>query len=228
MRLIKMALLAATATVAVMAFVGTSAALATGTWIGLCKAAELLNCAKANLIKHPLKAKLRILVNKGFFLSNLKVSCELGLGESNLVEAQQQASFKGSLEIFKFIGCSGDCSVVMVRTPQPVEINMETEAGSDWRLKAANMKVAFSSCVFGGECEFEGTLNLKVQMDGEGAYADPEGAAFTLIKGSALLCGATGKWETGRMRFDWVLDNDPVTVHKNITPSLIGKSLVAT
>ena len=73
--------------------------------------------------------------------------------------------------------------------------------------------VKFSECTFGVTCEFEGTPHLKVQMDEEGAYTDPEGTAFTRIEGSALLCGSTGKWEEGRTRFDWVLDDGTVHDH---------------
>ena len=226
MRLIKITLLAATAAVAAMAFIGGSTASATGTWIGLCKAAELLNCAKANLTKHPLKGKLITLAGKSIFQSNFKTTCEVGEGETASIEAQQQASFKGTIELLFFASCSGDCTFVNVKTPQAAELNMETEAGENWRLKAANVKIVFANCIVGGGCEFEGTLNLKVQMDAAGAYADPEGTSFTRIQGSALLCGSTLKWEEGRTRFDWMLDDG--TVDKNVWPSLIGKSLIAT
>jgi hypothetical protein len=223
-----MALLAATAAVAAMAFISASTASATAPWIGLCKAQELLNCANANLIEHPLEGKLRFLVGKGFILSNFKIECESGEGESNEIEAQQETSFKGTLESLTFAGCAGGCKTITVRTPQAFEINMETELGEDWRFKLSNMKILFSGCTFGVECEFEGTLNLKVQMDEAGAYADPGGATFIRIKGSALLCGSTLKWEEGRTRFDWVLDDEAKTTHKNLWPSLIGKSLIAT
>ena len=225
MRLIKMALLAATATVVATAFIGASTASATGPWIGLCKAQELLNCAKANLIKHPLKGRFLLSLGKGFSQFNFKIECTSGTGKSNEIEAQQEASFKGTLESLTVTGCSGGCKKIEVKTPQAFEINMETEAGADWRLKLANAKVAFSECTFGVTCEFEITLNLKLQMDAEGAYADPEGAKFQRIKGSALLCGETGKWEEGRTRLLWTLTDG--TAHKNIWPSLIGKSLIA-
>jgi hypothetical protein len=237
MRLIKMALLAATAAVVAMAFIGASTASATGPWIGFCKEATkpaevLLNCKSGVFIKHPLKGQIRALAGKGFFLSNFKIECTSGEGESNAVESQQETNFEGTLESLTFTGCTGGCNTVTVGTPIAVTLNMETEAGEDWRLKAANAKVLFSGCTFGVECEFEGNLNLKVQMDEEGAYTDPEGAAFTRIKGSGLLCGNTGKWEEGRTRFDWVLDDnvDPkkATVHKNVWPSLIGANLIKT
>ena len=228
MRLIKMTLLAATAAVAALAFIGASTALATGPWIGVCKAAELLNCAKANLIKHPLNGKLRSLVGKGFFQSNFKIECESGEGESNSISSQQSANFVGTLESLTFTGCKGGCTTITVRTPQSFLRDMETEGGENWRLKLNNLKILFSGCTFGVECEFEGSLNLQVQMDAQGAYADPAGAVFNRIKGSALLCGNTLKWEEGRTRFDWVLDDATPTVHKNVWPSLIGKSLIAT
>ena len=192
-------------------------------WIGLCKAQELLNCAKANLIKHPLKGKIRALAGKGFFLSNFKIECSSGEGTSSEIESQQETSFKATLESLTFAGCSGGCKKVEVKVPQAFEINMETEGGEDWRLKSSNAKVAFSECTFGVPCEFEGTLNLKVLMDAEGAYIDPEGTKFQRIEGSKLLCGESGKWEEGRTRVDWVLDDATPTVHKGIWPSLTGE-----
>jgi hypothetical protein len=216
MRLIKMALLAATAAVVAMAFIGASTASANPSTIGACKTVTLLNCGSLVAVEN---GKIRALAGKGYFLSNFKIECESGEGESNSIESQQETNFSGTLESLTFTGCSGGCNTVTVRTPQAVEINM-TEAEGDWRLKAANAKVLFSGCIFGVECEFEGTLNLPIQMDETGAYTDPEGTAFTRIKGSGLLCGNTGKWEEGRTRFDWVLAGG--TVHKNVTPSLIG------
>jgi hypothetical protein len=229
MKLIKMALLAATAAVAATALIGASTASATGPWIAICKKAELLNCTAANRVKHPLLGRIRGLLGETSFLSNFKITCTSGLGESNLIESQQSGSAKGTYEVLgNLTGCAGGCMTVGVRTPQSVELNMEAEATESWRAKSSNLKVLFSKCTFGVECEFESNLNVKVQMDGTGAFTEPEGAVFALIKGSAFLCGSAGKWETGRMRFDWVLDDASGTTHQNVTPSLIGKSLIIT
>jgi hypothetical protein len=229
MKLTKMALFAATAAIAAMMFIGASTASATGPWISICKKIELLNCTAANRVTHPLKGKIRFLLGKGFFLSAFKIECASGLGESSSIESQQNGSIKGSLESLSFTACSGGCTTMTVRTPQAFEINMEVEATESWRMKLANAKILFSGCTFGVECEFEGTLNLKVGMDATGAFTDPAGTSFNLIKGSAFLCGSTMKWEEGRTRFDWVLDQAPTpTVHQNVTPSLIGKALIIT
>jgi hypothetical protein len=225
MKFIKMALLAATAAVAAMAFIGASSASATPTWMTFCKTPELLNCATANRVTHPLLGKIRALAGKGFFLSAFKIECASGEGESNSIESQQNGAIKGSLQTLTFKECTGGCTTVTVRTPQAVELNMENETAG-WRLKANNGKVLFSGCTFGVECEFEGNLNFEVQMDATGAFVEPKGTSFNLIKGSAFLCGSTGKWETGQTRFDWVLDGG--TVHKNVTPSLIGANLIVT
>jgi hypothetical protein len=218
MRLIKMALLAATAAVVAMAFIGASTASATENWIAMCLSQELLNCE--DLAAHPLEGQIRALAGNGFFKGNFKIECPSGEGESNTIKSQQEANFNGTLESLTFTECEGNCDTVTVGTPIEVTLNM-TEAEGDWRLKANNAKVLFSGCTFGVECEFEGNLNLKVQMDATSAYADPEGAAFNRIKGSALLCGSTGKWEEGRTRFDWVLDDEAETSHP-VWPSLIA------
>jgi hypothetical protein len=223
MKLIKVALLAATAVVTAMAFIGASTASATPTWIGICKNAELLNCA--NLVKHPLLGKILALAGPGTFKSNFEISCTSGHGLSNAIQSQQNESFTGTLEELTFTGCSGGCNTVTVLTPQAVLLGMEN-ATEGWKLKAVSARVNFSGCTFGVECEFEGTLDLPISMDATGAYVDPLGAKFELIKGSKLLCGVTGKWESGRTRFDWVLDDATPTRHLNVTPSLIGANLI--
>jgi hypothetical protein len=225
MKLIKMALLAATAAVAAMALIGASTASATGPWMTFCKKAELLNCTEANRVTHPLLGKLRFLLGEGFFLSGFKITCKSGEGESNSIESQQNGSIKGTLEILTFTECSGGCTTITVRTPLAFELKMEGETGG-WREVLFGWKVNFSGCTFGVECEYEGASNLGVQMDATSAFVEPSGTSFTLIKGSVILCGVTIKWETGVTRFDWVLDGG--TVHQNVTPSLFGKSLIVT
>jgi hypothetical protein len=223
MKLIKMALLAATAAVAAMAFIGASSASATPPWIGICKNAELLNCA--NLVKHPLLGRILALAGEGTFKSSFSITCKSGHGKSNEIESQQNGSFKGTLEELKFSECSGGCEEVEVIVPQAVEIKMISATG-EWLLFFSNAKVNFLKCTFGVTCEFEGTLDIPVSMDALGAYVDPLGAEFKLIKGSKLLCGATGKWESGRTRFDWLLDDAGKTTHVHVTPSLIGANLI--
>jgi hypothetical protein len=232
MKPIKMTLLAATAAVAAMAFIGASMASATPPWIGVCKNAELLKCA--NLVKHPLLGDILALASEGTFKGGFEITCKEGMGLSNQIESQQNGAFKGNLISLTFEPCSGGCEKVTVITPIAVEINMETEATESWRLKAAAAKVAFSKCTFGVECEFEGNLNLKLRMDALGAYTDPKEDKevdkkpdeFKLIKGSKLLCGEKGTWESGRTRFDWVLDDVAKTTHVHVTPSLIGAKLI--
>jgi hypothetical protein len=226
MKLAKLVMLAATAAAVTMAFIGASTASATPPWIARCKTPTLLNCTAANRVTHPLLGKLRFLLGEGFFQFAFKITCKSGLGESNSIESEQEKALKGTLESLTLTGCSGGCTTITVRTPQAYEINMETEATESWRLKASNAKVNFSGCTFGVECEFEGNFNLKLGMDATGAFTDPEGTSLNLIKGSAFLCGSTGKWETGRTRFDWVLDGG--VVHQNVTPSLIGANLIIT
>jgi len=56
---------------------------------------------------------------------------------------------------------------------------MATELGNDWRLKAMGAKVKFAGCPLGEKCEYEGNLNLEVQMDATGSFFEPKNAAFT-------------------------------------------------
>jgi hypothetical protein len=213
MRLIKLTLLAATAAVAATAFIGASSASAVvHPWWAICFENSLLGCA--NRPKHPLLGRIVPVVGRGRFVSNFEIECEKGSGKSNEIESQQKGSaFTGTLEELNFVGCEGGCKKVKVITPQAVELNMETEGLETYRLKSNNAKVEFFECTFGVKCKFEGNLNLKVQMDSEGYFVDPEGTKFTLIEGSKLLCGATGSWESGRTRIGWQLDDALHTVH---------------
>jgi hypothetical protein len=223
MKLIKLTMLAAIAAIAAMAFIGASTASATPPWISICKKAELLNCA--NRVTHPLLGRIIPLAGKGFFQATIKVECTSGKGESNEIESQQEKEITGKLEKLNFTGCTG-CPTVVV-TPVAVKLNMAAENEGDWNLSANNAVVEFKGCLGGFvNCTFEGNLNLKVQMDATGAFADPEGAKFTLIKGPEA-CGLTGKWETGRTRFDWQLETTKV-IHENVSPSLIGAKLIPT
>ena len=227
MKLIKLTLLAATAAVAAMSFIGASSALATPPWIALCDAPQLLNCEVKHLIKHPLLGRVLLLAGPGKFNAGfVNVECTSGAGKTNEVESQQETNFKATLESLTFAGCKG-CTGVAVTTPQATVLNMETPETESWRLKAENSKVKFSGCPFGVSCTYKGNLNFKVQMDEEGAFADPEGAEFTLAEGGGL-CAAKGKWETGRTRVDWELNDVKRSIHKKIWPSLIAKLTVAT
>jgi hypothetical protein len=222
MKLIKLTLLAATAAVVAMAFIGGSAASAASKhpWIAICFEQKLLQCASRP--KHPLLGKLRLLISISLFKAGFSIECQSGEGETNEVESQQPSeSFKTTLETVTAKECSGGCKAVKVITPQLAEGTMESEAEESWRLKSNNAKVEFSECSFGVKCKFEGNLNFKIGMDSEGDFADPEGTSFKLIEGSKLLCGETGKWESGRIRFDWVLDGG--VVHKNVWLSLVAE-----
>lgn len=227
MRPVKLTLLVATAAVAAMAFVNASSALAAHSWIALCDAQQLLLCEQSHLIKHPLLGRAILLVGPGKFNAGfVNVECTSGKGETNQVESQQEVNFKATLESLAFAGCKG-CTGVAVTTPQAVVLNMESEAVEEsWRLTAEKAKVKFSGCPFGVSCTYSGNLNFKVQMDAEGAFADPEGKEFTLSEGGGL-CAAKGKWESGRTRVDWQLDDAKLSIHKNIWPSLIEKLTLA-
>jgi hypothetical protein len=224
MMLMKSSLFAAMAVTAALLFVDVTSASATPTWIGVCLEQELLNCK--NLVKHPLSGRILASMSEGSFKSGFVITCKSGLGESNLLPSQQNGSAKGVYETLGLVTCIGGCSKVGIRTPQNMELSMETAETESWRAKTSNLKVIFSECLFGVECEFEGNLNFKVQMDKEGAYTDPEGAEFNLIKGSKLLCGSTGRWESGRVRYSWSLDDAEKTTHTHIWPSLIGANLI--
>jgi hypothetical protein len=226
MKLVKLTMLAATAAVAVMAFIDVSTAFATPPWIAVCLKQELLSCAKGNLVKHPLLGRIAVTAGVNTFASNFKIECTKASGESSLVESQQNGNAKRVYETLGIVECTGGCKKVQVFIPQTVELNMETEATESWRAKSNNLKVKFSECTFGVECKFEANLNLRIQMNEEGAFTEPEGTIFKLIEGSKFLCGETGKWETGRTKYSWVLDDAAKTTFKSIWPSLIGKELI--
>jgi hypothetical protein len=230
MKLVKLTLLAITAAIAAMAFIGASSASAFPGWIASCAKPQLLNCEGKWLVKHPLPGRFIPLVGPGKFNSGfVTVECEKGEGRSNEIESEQNKEFKGTLEELGFSGCKG-CTGVKVTTPQKVVLNMETETGG-WRLKTETTpgKVEFTGCPFGTTCFYEGEINLEVQMDEEGSFADPKGLELKRGAGSGALCAEKGKWESGRMRWDWELDDFKFpfgTRHVNITQSLIGPNLI--
>jgi hypothetical protein len=225
MKIVRMMMLAATAAVVAMALVGASSASATPPWIAVCLKAELLNCK--NLTKHPLLGKVLATAGLSEFEAGIYTStqCSSGVGESNLIESQQNGTFKGTLEKLTFSGCSG-CTGVKVNTPQAATLSMETETAG-WRLKANGAKVKFTGCSLSQSCTYEGNLNLEVQMNETEAFVEPKGAEFEKVASeSTSLCAAVGKWEAGKTTFDWELDNANGIKHKNAFPSLIGSNLL--
>jgi hypothetical protein len=229
MKLIKLTLLAATAAVAATAFIGASSASAHA-WIAVCLKQELLECK--NLAKHPLLGRLLVLqLGTGTFKSNFTIECTEGQGESNELESQKEGGagetkeYKGELTKLTFGGCKGGCTAVEVRTPQPTSLTMavtELEKGEAglWRLVSKSAKVNFLNCTFGVECEFEGNVNVNVQMNATESFFEPENTAFNLIKGSKILCGGTGNWTVGKYTFKWRLDDLKGSEHL-AWPSLI-------
>jgi hypothetical protein len=219
MKLLKLTMLAATAAVAASAFIGASSASAAHPVLALCDAPQLLLCEASHLIAHPLEGRYLLLIGAGAFSAGfVTIKCTGGHGESNTRPSQETGGLKATLEKLTFNECTG-CTNVAVKTPQAAEVSMESEGTETWRLKSTGAKVTFSGCPFGTTCEYEGNLNLKVQMDEEGAFADPENTKFKKVGGGGL-CSAEGTWESGRSRVDWKLDNAEGTIHKNITPTL--------
>jgi len=212
-------MLTATTALAAAAFIGTPLASAvTHPWSTWCDSQQLLLCAANNLIKHPLLVRSLDLVGATEFSAGfVTVKCTSGNGETNQVESQQEGAFKATLEKLTFAGCTG-CTAFGAKAPQALEVNVESEGTETWRLKATGLKFNLSGCPFGATCTYEGNLSLKVQMDEEGAFADPEGAAFKRVEGSAL-CAETGKWVSGRTRTDIILDDAKLSIHKRVWPT---------
>jgi hypothetical protein len=233
MKIVKLTMLVATAAVATSAFIGAASASAVTShkWIALCDSQQLLLCETTHLLKHPLLGNLRLLLGASEFnLGFVTLKCTSGEGETNAVESQQEQepettanvptkAFLAKLEKLTFAGCTG-CTAITVA---PVELHlwMKTGLADDWRLNALNYKLTFSGCPFGTTCIYEGNLEFSVQMDAEGAFYDPEGKEFKRGAGSGALCAATGKWTSGRTRFDWKLDDIKGSVHKNVWPTLL-------
>jgi hypothetical protein len=232
MKLVKLTMLAATAAIAATAFIGASSASAVvHPWYVICKPGGpslLLNCP--NRVTHPLLGRLIPLAGPGKFNAGfVTVECESGEGNSNQIEAQQNGSFKGTLEKLTFAGCKG-CTGVKVE-PVAVEVAMATETGP-FELKANGAKTQFTGCPFGTTCTYEGNLNLEVQMNEAETeqWVEPKGATFTRIAPSGGLCAEKGKWETAKTLFDWELDNAAFpngTRHKDVGISL-QKELIKT
>jgi hypothetical protein len=234
MKLIKLTMLAAIAAVAAMAFIGASTASA-DPFSGVCFVNPTNLPARLGCVsrpKHPLLGRMLTLVGPGAFKAGFEIKCNKGMGISNEVQSQQEGAFKATLEELNFEECSGGCKAVKVITPQPVEAVMES-AEAAFRLKSANAKVEFFECTFGVKCKFEGTLDLPIHMDSEakegepeGDYVDPEGTEFKRIEGPEF-CGTIGKWESGRTRLDWLLDNAPTdTIHQHVRIVLLAELVI--
>jgi hypothetical protein len=248
MKLVKLTMLAATAAIAGMAFIGASSASATPTWIAICGKLQLLNCENKWLVKHPLLGRLIALAGPGAFNAGfVTIECASGEGNSTQekekaesgIESQQNKEFKGTLEKLTFAGCKG-CTGVAVKTPQAVTLSMMTETG-EWLLEANGAKVKFTGCPLSQSCTYEGNLKLvlehhivkepKLEEDAvANPAANPKGAEFTKVAlESTSLCAEVGKWEKGLTLFDWELDDKVFpngTKHEGVTPSLIGANLI--
>jgi hypothetical protein len=249
MKLVKLTMLAATAAVAASAFIGASSASAvTHPWIQLCDIQTLLLCPTEHLIKHPLLGRFLLLTGPGAFEAGfVTVKCASGMGDTNEVESAQiqspettatvpgekvgESAFLSKLETLTFKECSG-CTGVAVE-PTLTHLWMEgpeTAEKNTWWLTALNAKVKFTGCPLSQTCIYEGTLKFKVQMDEEGAFADPEGQEFKRGAGSTSLCAEKGKWASGRTRVDWRLDDKIVqndgtlgSIHRHIWPTLLAE-----
>jgi len=221
MKLVKLTMLAVTAALAASASIGApSASAITHKWGALCDAQQLLLCEASHLIKHPLLGKVRLLMGEAAFNAGfVTIKCSSGEGETNAVESQQLEAFGSTLESLTFAGCSG-CTGIAVTVPQVIKLTMETEGGEAWALKAEGSKVKFSGCPFGTTCTYQGNLNFKVQMDAEGSFSDPEGKELSLVEGGGL-CAAASKWQSGRTRVDWKLDDAKGSIHTKIWPTLL-------
>jgi hypothetical protein len=229
MKIVKLTMLVATAAIAATAFIGVSSASATPPWIAICGKPQLLNCEGKWLVKHPLLGRIILLAGQSIFnIGFVKVNCASGEGHSNEIESEQKGEFKGTLESFPFASCTG-CTGVVVKMPQAMVLDMETETGG-WRLKANGVKVKFNSCPLSQSCTYEGNLNLEVQMNETGAFVEPKSTTVNKVAGeSSALCAEIGRWETGTMSFDWELDDQAFPFgerHRNITLSLIGANLI--
>jgi hypothetical protein len=239
MKLVKLITLAAIAAAVVMAFIGASTASATPTWIAVCLKLELLNCAKANLVKHPLLGRLIALVGPGKFNAGfVKVECSNGEGNSEVtgvgkseIQSQQEKEFTGKLEKLTFAGCKG-CTSVAVKTPQVVTLKMSADT-EGWLLEANGSKVKFTGCPLSQVCTYETNLILAVEDNEKtDVIANPNGFEFQKVAlESTALCAEKGKWETGATLFDWELDNATIPNgerHTAVSPSLIGANLLKT
>ena len=189
-------------------------------WIALCKVSELLLCANGNLIKHPLLGRLLLEVGAGEFKAAFSIKCPSGLGRSLELESQQESEFNTTLKSLFFEGCSGCGSAFAVL--QPASLTMGTYEGNDWKFKISGLKFEFTNCLEPGvTCEFEGNLDLKIQMSETESFVEPEGAEFKLIKGNEATCGKTGKWVSGRATFRWTIESGENAGTYNVWPSLL-------
>jgi hypothetical protein len=198
----------------------TEKSTANHSWIALCKVSELLLCAQGNLVKHPLLGRFLLEIGAGEFKAAFPIKCSSGLGRSLELESQQENEFNTTLKSLSLEGCSGCGSAFAFL--QPASLTMGTYEGNDWKFKINGLRFQFNDCIEPGvACEFEGNLDLKVQMSETESFVEPEGAEFKLIKGNESTCGKTGKWVSGRATFRWIIESGENAGTYNVWPSLL-------
>ena len=226
MKIVKLTMLVAIAAFASMAFIGASSASATHQVIQLCKAQELLLCAAGNLIKHPLKGRVLLLLGKFSLKALFSITCPSGHGESDELEFfSNGAPVNLTLTSLTFSACEGGCKVIEVAPKQSGKVFDNKEVEPEWFLEAPTFKIKFSSCEGGATCTFEGVLKVKVQMDAEGSFLDfgKDKPAFNFVEGSKIFCGSVLTWNEGLTRLDWRLDDASGTIHKTVYLTLLEK-----
>jgi hypothetical protein len=229
MKFIKPALLVTATAIVVSLLIGASTASA-HKWITVCLEQRLLQCASR--VKHPLLGrKLIIQLGTSAFKAGFEIKCIEGQGESNEIESQQEGGagevkeFKSELVKLTFGGCSGGCAEFAVKVPQSLSLSDSNLLTPNWRILLTNLVISFTKCTFGVTCEFEGNLNVALQMNESESFFEPENTKFKFIKGSKLLCGETGTWTTGKFTLKWRLDNLFGTEHV-FWPSLVDELVV--
>lgn len=222
MKIVRLTALTTTAAVAAMAFVGASSASAvTHPWYASCRQPELVLCATANLVKHPLLGRRVIRPLAPIAFSGvLSEKCTEGNGKSSEFESQSEKPFEWKLEELIFSGCEPCTKAEAVKGVSVTE-GMETDGGSDWTFKANNFALKFIGCPFGVSCKFEANLNLGIQMNEAESFFEPKGVEFKLTEGSAAFCGSTMKWTSGKTTFFRLLDDVGDTLHR-IWPTLLA------
>lgn len=229
MKLVKLTMLAATAAIAAMAFIGASTASAVvhgELW--LCKKAELLLCK--DLVTD--NGKMLATQVGTSTLSNAVVrECPKATAKFGEIVAKHYTHPEGiseTLEALGFIECPG-CEQIEAKTPQAFNLLMAEATGEVqlldtlWSLSTKGMKIKFKGCFgMGVGCEYEGgSFSLPIEMTETEAYADVKSVEFKLIGSTnKFLCGETLKW-TGKYRLEYTLASDG-TKH-TVWPTLLGE-----
>jgi hypothetical protein len=185
--------LAMVASIAAMAFIGASSAMAVDV-IGFCKKQAVL-CPEADRLSGVTKvlahSNLAELKNNSFFSTPEKCKSDTNVGVTDM-----KNPMPGKVEVLTFNECSGPCKkATALGLPWSGEVVMEKEMEDMYTQVAKEGKALLSECTFGTKCEYGVPAGGSVELLGEANLVKAEAEPLEYQGGSGSgICGSVGTW----------------------------------